>query len=78
LGSLVQEELPFKGFDATECSPNSAKNVQLMIRDYLWPSNLGVTNKYLQAASQTKPNAQAKLFKGIVPGICCPRGKPLK
>ena len=40
---------------------------QLTIRDYLRHSNLSVTNKYLQAASMTKRNAQARLVEAIVP-----------
>ena len=40
---------------------------QLTIRDYLRHSNLSVTNKYLQAASNTKRNAQEKLVAAILP-----------
>jgi integrase len=40
---------------------------QLTIRDYLRHSNLSVTNKYLQAASKTKRNAQARLVEAILP-----------
>ena len=40
---------------------------QLTIRDYLRHSNLSVTNKYLQAASQTKRKAQEKLVEAILP-----------
>jgi integrase len=40
---------------------------QLTIRDYLRHSNLSVTNKYLQAASKTKRNAQARLIEAILP-----------
>jgi len=40
---------------------------QLTIRDYLRHSNLNVTNKYLQAASQTKRSAQDKLVDAILP-----------
>jgi hypothetical protein len=40
---------------------------QLTIRDYLGRSNLSVTNKYLQAASNTKRNAQARLVEAILP-----------
>ncbi len=40
---------------------------QLTIRDYLRHANLGVTNKYLQAASLTKRNAQARLIEAILP-----------
>jgi integrase len=40
---------------------------QLTIRDYLRHSNLSVTNKYLQAASKTKQNAQARLVEAILP-----------
>ena len=40
---------------------------QLTIRDYLRHSNLSVTNKYLQAASKTKRNAQASLVEAILP-----------
>ena len=40
---------------------------QLTIRDYLRHSNLSVTNKYLQAASNTKRNAQARLVEAILP-----------
>ena len=43
-----------------------------MIRDYLRHSNLSVTNKYLQAASKTKSNAQARLIEAILPCIYCP------
>lgn len=40
---------------------------QLTIRDYLRHSNLSVTNQYLQAASNTKRNAQARLVEAILP-----------
>jgi integrase len=40
---------------------------QLTIRDYLRHANLHVTNKYLQAASQTKRQAQEKLVDAILP-----------
>jgi len=40
---------------------------QVTIRDYLRHSNLSVTNKYLQAASNTKRNAQARLVEAILP-----------
>jgi hypothetical protein len=40
---------------------------QLTIRDYLQHANLYVTNKYLQAASQTKRQAQEKLVDAILP-----------
>jgi integrase len=40
---------------------------QLTIRDYLRHNNLSVTNKYLQAASNTKRTAQAKLVEAILP-----------
>jgi hypothetical protein len=40
---------------------------QLTIRDYLRHSNLRVTNKYLQAASNTKRRAQARLVAAILP-----------
>lgn len=40
---------------------------QLTIRDYLRHSNLSVTNKYLQAASNTKRKAQDKLVEAISP-----------
>jgi integrase len=40
---------------------------QLTIRDYLRHSSLGVTNKYLQAGSKTKREAQAKLVQAILP-----------
>ena len=40
---------------------------QLTIRDYLRHANLHVTNKYLQAASETKPQAQEKLVAAILP-----------
>jgi hypothetical protein len=39
---------------------------QLTIRDYLRHSNLSVTKKYLQAASNTKRTAQAKLVEAIL------------
>jgi hypothetical protein len=39
---------------------------QLTIRDYLRHSNLSVTNKYLQAASKTKQNAQARMVEAIL------------
>lgn len=48
---------------------------QLTIRDYLRHSNLSVTNKYLQAASNTKRNAQARLVEAILPGHLLPTGK---
>ena len=48
---------------------------QLTIRDYLRHSNLSVTNKYLQAASQTKRNVQARLVEAIVPVHLLPAGK---
>jgi integrase len=41
---------------------------QLTIRDYLRHSNLHVTNKYLQATSQSKRIAQEKLVEAILPG----------
>jgi integrase len=47
---------------------------QLTIRDYLRHSNLSVTNKYLQAASHTKRNAQARLVAAIVPVGLLPAG----
>jgi integrase len=40
---------------------------QLTIGDYLRHSNLSVTNKYVQAASKTKGNAQARLVEAILP-----------
>ena len=40
---------------------------QLTIRDYLRHSNLSVTNKYLQATSETKRVAQDKLVASILP-----------
>ncbi|HEX6502687.1 MAG TPA: site-specific integrase [Terriglobales bacterium] len=40
---------------------------QLTIRDYLRHSNLSVTNKYLQAASKTKRDAQTRLIEAILP-----------
>jgi integrase len=40
---------------------------QLTIRDYLRHANLSVTNKYLQAASKTKRDAQARLVEAILP-----------
>ena len=40
---------------------------QLTTRDYLRHNNLSVTNKYLQAASNTKRTAQAKLVEAILP-----------
>jgi hypothetical protein len=40
---------------------------QLTIRDYLRHSTLSVTNKYLQAASNTKRKAQDKLVEVILP-----------
>ncbi|MGA8620899.1 MAG: site-specific integrase [Candidatus Sulfotelmatobacter sp.] len=40
---------------------------QLTIRDYLCHSNLSVTNKYLQAASNTKRKAQDRLVDAILP-----------
>ena len=48
---------------------------QLTIRDYLRHSNLTVTNKYLQAASNTKRNAQARLVAAILPVHLLPAGK---
>jgi integrase len=41
---------------------------QLMIRDYLRHANLHLTNKYLQATSNSKPLAQGKLVDAILPG----------
>jgi integrase len=41
---------------------------QLMIRDYLRHANLHVTNKYLQATSNSKRVAQGKLVDAILPG----------
>jgi hypothetical protein len=40
---------------------------QLTIRDYLRHTSLGVTNKCLQAASNTKRKAQDKLVEAILP-----------
>jgi len=48
---------------------------QLTIRDYLRHSNLSVTNKYLQAASHTKRNAQRRLVEAIVPVHLLPAAK---
>lgn len=48
---------------------------QLTIRDYLRHSNLSVTNKYLQAASNTKRNAQARLVEAILPAHLLPAGR---
>ena len=45
---------------------------QLTIRDYLRHSNLSVTNKYLQAASKTKRNTQARLVEAILPMYLLP------
>ena len=45
---------------------------QLTIRDYLRHSNLSVTNKYLQAASDTKRKAQARLVEAILPAQLLP------
>ena len=41
---------------------------QLMIRDYLRHANLHVTNKYLQATTNSKRLAQGKLVDAILPG----------
>ena len=49
---------------------------QLTIRDYLRHSNLSVTNKYLQAASQTKRKAQARLVNAILPSTFARDPKP--
>lgn len=48
---------------------------QLTIRDYLRHSNLHVTNKYLQAASRTKREAQKKLVDAILPSGILSGGK---
>jgi integrase len=48
---------------------------QLTIRDYLRHSNLHVTNKYLQATSQSKRLAQEKLVDAILPGGVLSAGK---
>ena len=48
---------------------------QLTIRDYLRHSNLGMTNKYLQAVSETKRNAQARLVEAMLPSRLLP-GNP--
>lgn len=48
---------------------------QLTIRDYLRHSNLSVTNKYLQAAPQTKRSAQDKLVDAILPAGLLPGSK---
>ena len=45
---------------------------QLTIRDYLRHANLGVTNKYLQAVSETKRNAQARLVEVMLPSRLLP------
>jgi hypothetical protein len=50
-------------------------NGLLTIRDYLRHSNLSVTNKYLQAASKAKRNAQARLVEAILPVHLRPAGK---
>ena len=47
---------------------------QLTIRDYLRHSNLHVTNKYLQATSQSKRLAQGKLVDAILPSGLFPKG----
>ena len=41
--------------------------LQLKIRGYLRHSNLSVTNKYLQAVSNTERSAQARLVEAILP-----------
>jgi hypothetical protein len=46
---------------------------QLTIRDYLRHSNLHVTNKYLQTASNTKRLAQDKLVDAILPAGSLPK-----
>jgi hypothetical protein len=46
---------------------------QLTIRDYLWHSNLDVTNQYLQATSKTKRLAQDKLVDAILPTGILPK-----
>ncbi len=48
---------------------------QLTIRDYLRHSNLNVTNKYLQATSQTKRLAQGKLVDALLPTGLLPTSK---
>jgi hypothetical protein len=51
---------------------------QLTIRDYLRHSNLSMTNTYLQAASNVKRNAQARLVEAILPVHLLPQGKTAK
>ena len=46
---------------------------QLTIRDYLRHSNLHVTNKYLQATSRSKRQAQDKLVEAILPAGLLPK-----
>ena len=46
---------------------------QLTIRDYLRHSNLHVTNKYLQATSRSKRQAQDKLVDAILPAGLLPK-----
>jgi hypothetical protein len=48
---------------------------QLMIRDYLRHANLHVTNKYLQATTNSKRLAQGKLVDTILPGGVLTRSK---
>ncbi len=48
---------------------------QLTIRDYLRHSNLNVTNKYLQATSQTKRLAQGRLVDALLPTGLLPTSK---
>jgi hypothetical protein len=40
----------------------------LTIRDYLRHSDLHVTNKYIQATSESKRSTQGKLVDAILPG----------
>ena len=49
------------------------RNVIYAIRDYLWHSNLHVTNKYLQATSKTRRLAQDKLVDAILPTGILPK-----
>jgi integrase len=46
---------------------------QLTVRDYLRHTNLHVTNKYLQATSKSKRQAQDKLVEAILPAGLLPK-----
>ncbi len=56
--------------------PAEVSEHRLAIRNYLRNSNLSVTSKYLQAASKTERDAQARLVETILPMHLLPGKRP--